>query len=327
MIEGADIAVPSRAGWPPAGFGFLLAMLACLLAGVLLMNDGMLESSYAGFGFLMMIPFALGGLATGAGLKIYTSIGCVFAPLILFAVVFPFVYFGLAEGLVCILMALPFWLAAGLGGGIATYLIHRRQASTERARIKVVALLSLPFAMIYAEEMSPPAWHERVVVREVIINASAEEVWPLLVSIPAISPDEGKATFTHDWADIPRPSEARLVERASGLVRQARWGSDIRFEERITALTPGEAIAWNFAFPDDSVQQYTDRHVAPDGPLLKIASGGYQITTLGEDRVRLTLRTTYQMRSRLRWYLGWWGEVMLGDVQDNVLAIIKARAE
>lgn len=327
MINQPEPAAKSTLRRPPAGFGFLLAMLVCMLAGVLMLNAGALETSYGGIGFLMLIPFALGGLATGAGLKLYSSAGCIFAPLVLFAVIFPFVYLELAEGLVCILMALPFWLAAGLGGGLAAYLIRRREGQREATRTNVAALLAVPFAFIYAEEASPPEWQERVVMREVIIAASAEEVWPLLVAIPEISPYEGKPTFTHDWAGIPRPSEARLVQRTSGLVREAQWGHDIRFEERITALVPGEAIAWDFAFPDNSVQDYTDRHIAPDGPLLKIASGGYQIEAIGKNRVRLTLRTAYRMRSRLGWYLGWWGEVMLGDVQDNVLAIIKQRAE
>jgi hypothetical protein len=106
-----------------------------------------------------------------------------------------------------------------------------------------------------------------------------------------------------------------------------QWGDDIQFEERITALAPGKTIQWDFAFPDNSVQAYTDRHIAPDGPLLKIASGGYRLERLDPGKTRLTLHTTYHMRSRLDWYLGWWGEVMLGDVQDNVLAIIKQRAE
>lgn len=311
---------------PPAGFGFLLAMLLCMLAGVLLLNSGTMESSYAGFGFLMLVPFALGGLVTGAGLKIYTSAGCIFAPLILFAIIFPFVYFGLAEGLVCILMALPFWLAAGLGGGLAAYLIRRR-ARREIARLNVIALLTVPFAFIYVEEVSPPQWQEREVVRSVTIGASADDVWPLLISIPGITPYEGQPTFTHDWVGIARPSEARLIERDGMLVREAKWGRDIRFEERITHLSPGKSIAWDFAFPDNSVQAYTDRHISPDGPLLTIARGGYRIEPLGDDRVRVTLHTTYRMRSRLAWYLEAWGELLLGDVQDNVLAIIKQRAE
>jgi hypothetical protein len=164
-------------------------------------------------------------------------------------------------------------------------------------------------------------------VRSVDIAATPDQVWPLLLSIPGVSPDEGRTTFTHDIVGIPRPSEARLVQRGAVLVREARWGKDIRFEERVTRLVPGQAIGWDFAFPDSSVQDYTDRHISPDGPMLKIASGGYRIEPLGAGQVRVTLATTYRMRSRLGWYAGLWGEVLLGDIQDNVLAIIKARAE
>jgi len=309
----------------------MLAMLGLLLAGILLLNTGALEMSYSGYAFMFLFPFAIGGLATGAGLQVYSHYGCILAPVLLFAIIFPLVHYGLAEGLVCILMALPLWLAAGLGGGLATWFIHRRQRSLSEeggtARLKVVGLLALPFALLYAEEVSPPAWQTRTVVRSVDIPASADDVWPLLVAIPAVGPDEGIATFTHDIAGIPRPSEARLVTREGGLVREGRWGTGIRFEERITALDPGRRIAWDFAFPDNSVQQYTDHHISPDGPLLQIAHGGYTLTPLGAGRVRVTLATTYRMRSRLGWYLELWGEQMLGDVHDNVLAIIRQRAE
>ncbi len=316
---------------PRAGGGFILAMLALLLGGLVLLNTGVLESSYAGVAFMGVIPFAIGGLATGAGLQVYSHYGCLIAPVVLFAVMFPLVHYGLAEGLVCIIMVLPFWLAAGLGGALATWLIHRRQQRMEReaqmTRFQVVALAALPFALLYAEEASPPAWQERAVVRSVDIAAAPGEVWPLLLSIPGVREDEGIATFTHDIAGIPRPAEARLVQRGDGLVRAARWGKDIRFEERVTRLEPGRAIGWDFAFPDTSVQDYTDRHISPDGPLLKIASGGYTLEPLPGGKARVTLTTTYRMRSRLDWYAGMWGEVLLGDVEDNVLAIIKARAE
>lgn len=322
---------PSSARGPRAGLGFTLAMLACLLGGILLLNTGVLETSYSGFAFMAMIPFAIGGLAVGAGLRVYSHYGCLVAPVLLFAVMFPLVHYGLAEGLICILMVLPFWLAAGLGGGLATWIIHRRAQKMgkdgDATRLQVVGLLALPFAVLYAEEASPPQWQERSVVRSVTIAAPPQDVWPLLVSIPGVAPSEGIATFTHDVAGIPRPTEARLVKRGGQLVRAARWGSDIRFEERVTRLVPDRAIGWDFAFPDTSVQDYTDRHISPDGPMLKIARGGYRLEPLGDGRVRVTLTTTYRMRSRLSWYLELWGEQMLGDVQDNVLAIIKTRAE
>jgi len=317
---------------PRAGAGFLLAMLAVLLVGIALLNTGVLERSYSGVAFMGIIPFAIGALATGAGLQIYSHYGCILAPALVFAVLFPLVHYGIAEGLVCIIMVLPFWLAAGLGGGLATWMIHlRRQRRGDPesgdARLKVVGLMAVPFVLLYAEEASPPDWQERTVTRSVTIAANADAVWPLLVAIPAVGPDEGIATFTHDIAGIPRPAEARLVQRGASLVREGRWGEAIRFEERITALEPGRRIAWDFAFPDNSVQRYTDHHISPDGPLLKVAHGGYTLTPLADGRVKVSLATTYRMRSRLGWYLELWGERMLGDVQDNVLAIIKQRAE
>lgn len=314
-----------------AGAGFLLAILALLLGSLLLLNTGSLEGSYAGFAFMGLIPFAIGALITGAGMQIYSHYGCIVAPAVIFPITFAIMHFTGAEGLVCILIVLPFWLAAGLGGGLATWIIHRRQSRPAQAqgttRVQAVALAALPFALLYAEEKSPPAWEEHAVVRHVDIAADARDVWPLLLAIPAVSPDEGIATFTHDLAGIPRPAEARLVQRGGQLVREGRWGEAIRFEERVTTLEPGRRIAWNFAFPDNSVQAYTDRHISPDGPMLKIAHGGYTLTPLGEGRVRVTLSTTYRMRSRLDWYLELWGERMLGDVEDNVLAIIETRAE
>lgn len=203
----------------------------------------------------------------------------------------------------------------------------RESIAKGSTKIRVSALLALPFAVLLAEELNPAAWQERSVVRSVDIAAAPHEVWPLLLSIPGVTPDEGRATFTHDIAGIPRPSEALLEQRGEVLIRAARWGENIRFEERVTQLDPGRAIGWDFAFPDSSVQDYTDRHISPDGPLLKIASGGYRIEALGKGRARVTLTTTYRMRSRLGWYLALWGEVLLGDVQDNVLTIIKTRAE
>ena len=314
-----------------AGAGFLLAMLLLLLAGLLLLNSGVLESSYAGIAFMGIVPFAIGALATGAGLQIYSHYGCIIAPAVIFAVTFAILHFTGAEGLVCILMVLPFWLVAGFGGSLATWAIHRRRqrlnADGGASRLHAVGLLALPAALLLAEEANPPLWETRTVVRSIEIAAPAAEVWPLLLAIPAVRPDEGIATFTHDIAGIPRPAEARLVQRGDRLVRLGRWGDAIHFEERVTRLVPGRAIGWNFAFPGTSVEDYTDRHISPDGPMLNIVEGGYTLIPLRKDRVRVSLSTTYRMRSRIGWYAGCWGELMLGDVHDNVLAIIRARAE
>ncbi|TRD10428.1 hypothetical protein FGU71_00095 [Erythrobacter insulae] len=316
--------------------GFLLAMLATVLCAFAYLVYGPgLENGFAGFGALFAIPFAIGALIGGLGWASYNTIGCLIAPVALFAILFPLVYFGVGEGLVCIMMVLPFWLAGGIGGALAALLIKIRREEAEQAeqaadggtRLKVSAALLIPFAVIFAEEMAPPQWQTRSVSRSVTIQASADTVWSMLIAVPDIADTEGTATFAHDLIGIPRPSDAALVKRGDTLVREAEWGPDIRFEEHVDDIVSGKRIAWTFVFPDGSVQAHTDKHIDPDGPILKIARGGYTLTQTGPNEVTLNLTTSYQMRTRLGWYFELWGEVLLGDVQGNVLAVIKTRAE
>lgn len=311
---------------------FALAMLLLMLVSFAYLVYGSgFEHFFPSFGAMLAIPFAAGALFANAsgGNSPFNMFGCIFAPLALFAVIFPLVYFGFAEGLICILMVLPFWLVAGLGGGLAAWLNarwQRHEALGEGEHVRAAAWALLPLVLVMLDEVAPAPWQERTVQRSVWVAATPEQVWPLLLTIPAIRQEEGRPTLTHDWLGVPRPSNAELVQTEAGLVRKAEWGSNIRFEEHVTQVTPGRGIAWRFVFPDGSVQAHTDRHIAPNGPILKIMHGGYSLQGVNGG-TQVTLTTTYRMRTRLGWYLEWWGEQILGDVEVNVLTIIKDRAE
>jgi hypothetical protein len=326
-----DEVVPLNTAPESAGAPFLLAMLAVVIAGAAWFTYGAgLEHAFVGWGFLLAIPFALGALATGIGALPFNVVGCLGAPILLFAIILAIVNLGFAEGLICIAMVLPFWVVAGVGGGLAALIIRKRRAVFEAqggARVQVAAFLTLPFALIYAEEVTPAQWETRSVESAVIIDADPAEVWPLLLSIPDISAQEGISTFTHDVIGLARPSEATLETRGTSQVRVGQWGPNITFEEHVTQRIEGQRVAWRFVFPDDSVQIHTDKHIDPDGPILKVARGSYNLERLDNGATKVTLKTQYRMRTRLGWYFGLWGEVMLGDVHDNVLAIIKKRAE
>lgn len=310
----------------PLSLGLVVVMLGAFGYLVFASGSGTFDE-ITGYGALIALPMSVGALLT-LNIGSYSPLGCLVAPVGLGLLCATLVQFG-AEGLICVVMLMPIWFLAGLGGGLIALLVLRRERQGDEAstRVRSVGLAVLPFLLIYADALAPSSWQQREVVRSSIISAPPEEIWPLLVSIPKIGPEEGRGTFTHDWLGVPRPTEARLVERDGKSVRLAQWGADARFEEAITSIRPGRSIEWDFAFPDPSLQNQVDRHVSPDGEILKIQSGSYRLEPISDGQTRVTLATRYAMRSRLSWYFAWWGERMLGDVQDNVLAVIRQRSE
>jgi len=163
--------------------------------------------------------------------------------------------------------------------------------------------------------------------RSIVIHASPAQIWPYAVANPHIRADEGQWNFTQSILRLPRPRATTLSGQGVGAIRTAYWGDHINFEEKITQWQPGKRLGWTFAFTNASLQDYTDRHIAPDGQFLKIDTGDYTLTPLGNGDTRLTLRTNYIAKTHVNLYAQIWGEIMLGDIQDNVLAIIKQRAE
>lgn len=307
-----------------------ITLLLVLVGAALLLfyTDVFGYSSMAGYAALLAIPFSLGGMFTQmVDPKGESSpIGCFVMPTLAIAGVSLLLWLLIGEGAVCIAMILPLWIPAATGGALANRLSNRRERQTDADLLKSSWLI-VPLMLLFYEQVNPQQWQDEAVVREITIAVPAAELWPMLGSIRAIRPDEGRSTFTQDVLGIPRPSDAVLVHRDGESVRLARWGNSIHFEEHIVAMVPGSSMQWAFVFGDGSVSQHTDRHISPDGPVLKIAQGGYEITEIAPGISKLRLTTKYRMRSRMAPYLRLWGEVLLGDVEANVLAIIKQRAE
>lgn len=231
----------------------------------------------------------------------------------------------LREGVVCLVMALPFWVAFGYIGLWPVYLYRRNQRQVDPAIFRAHALLLLPFLALLIDQQVAPPRETRTVVREIIVDAPAAAVWPRLLAIPAISSKEGRWNISQDILRLPRPVAAHLRGEGPGAVRDARWQDGIRFEEIVTDWQPGEALRWRFAFPDPSIHERTDRHIEPHGRHLWIDEGGYRLIPLSGGRTKIRLWTRYHLATPFNAYAGWWGEHILGDIQDNVLAVVAGR--
>lgn len=231
----------------------------------------------------------------------------------------------LREGVICIAILAPVWAISCLFGAWAVTSFQREMRS--KLKLNSAALFMLPFLMMGVERYIPQVATGYVVQREIIIDAAPEAVWPHLLRMDEIRANEGRWNVTQNLFAVPRPVSAVVVGEGVGAVRHAGWGAHVTFEERITYWDEGRALRWNFVFPNDSVHKHTDEYISPDGMHLRIGEGGYRLEALDDNRTRLVLYTTYQAQTPINAYARLWGELFLGDIQGNILEIVKDRAE
>jgi len=116
------------------------------------------ENEYAGFGALIALPMAVGALFT-LQFGSYSPLGCLIAPIGLGLMCYGLVLIG-AEGLICVVMIMPFWFIAGLGGGlIALFVLRKNRAQPDEndTKLRSVGIAAFPFLLIYLEGAAPAA--------------------------------------------------------------------------------------------------------------------------------------------------------------------------
>lgn len=285
------------------------------------------ESGLVSFSFLLLLP---AGITAFAG---YVSDPLATRPLRHYRLMSLYVYAAamllslvvLHEGVICVLLLMPLWLLSGVVGATIAYRMRRRGRSHDR--LYCCALLVVPLLAMQIEPAIPLPTDHATVERSMVIAASPETLWPLLRGVPDVRPDEGRWNLSQDVFGIPRPIGATLTRDGIGGDRIGVWEYGIRFRERITAWEPGRRIEWRFLFDDIDGWDFTDRHLRPDSAYFRVTTGGYRMTPLKDGRTLLTVHTSYRITTPVNAYSRLWGELFLGDLENNLLAMIRQRAE
>ena len=228
------------------------------------------------------------------------------------------------EGVICCLMLAPIWLVSGL---IGAHLVYRyRKHHADYSKVFSASFLALPLMVGAIEPSCSPAWQSYTVSRSAVIAAPATRIWPLLRGIPDVRPGEGRWNLTQDLFGVPRPLGAHLQGDGLGAVRTARWERGIEFSEVIDEWQAGRRIGWRFDFHGSKGWQFTDPHLRPDSSYSRIIQGGYKLDPIDATHARVTVSTTYAIRTTLNPYAAVWGQLFLGDLEGNLLTLIDQRA-
>jgi hypothetical protein len=325
---------PSRRNVSPVLriLGAIAVALAFACGVYLLMEAVQPDTGLVSFSFLLVLPAAICAfvayVADPWGERSAAYYRLIPVWILLAVVVLSLIV--LHEGVVCVLILSPLWLLSGFIGADITWRLRRHRYDDDEEptnKVHCAAILLLPLLSMQIEPYVPLPQADVAVTRSIVVDASPAQIWPLLRGIPDVRPGEGKWNITQDLIGVPRPLGARLVGEGIGAQRLANWGHDVRFREQIVEWQPGTRIAWRFRFDDMNAWQFTDRHLMPDSPYFRVTTGGYRLEPLASGQTRLTLDTHYWIKTPVNAYSRLWGELFLGDLENNLLALVKQRAE
>ena len=227
------------------------------------------------------------------------------------------------ETIICVLIIAPiFTVLMVLGQAIMRSLLKNAliEASSDRVN---VSLLMLPFLAVplFGQVNFPQA--QMRVTTQMVIEAPEDVIWAHTFEISEIKDHERVWTLSHNILGTPLPIDAMV----DGRVRKLRWSSGIRFEEHLTQIEPNRSMAWDFVFNAPETLVAFDPHIAPQGGIVNMRAGSYQLAELPNGDTVLTLETMYSVTTPINGYLALWGEVFLQDFHHAVLSVIKMRSE
>lgn len=229
----------------------------------------------------------------------------------------------LLEGAICVVMAAPIFFFFSSVGGVISGLISRNRE--RRAPAVVIALL--PFVLSPLELRTPPPAEERTVVTERLVRASPEALWPEVVRVREIRPEEVSTGF-FGRIGIPQPLEATLDRDGAGALRTARFRGGIVFLERVEIWDPGRRLGFTIrVVPESIAPGALDEHVRVGTERFDVTWGEFRLEPLAGGSTRLVLSSRHRLATRFNAYAGFWTDAVMRDLQARICAVIAARAE
>ena len=305
------------------GIPTLYALILRLLFGV---DDWKGLFSVMSVTFLFLLPTILGALS------VYLS-SHQNAKSLTYRVLFPWVSLFLfliitlafaVEGWACWLMILPvFMVASSIGGLIGGYL----KTKSNNDRLNISLLFLLPFLIVPVENMIETIPSTYKAYTYIDIDAPVEKIWDNVTRVKEIPIEKDKGFLTKILG-FPRPVKANLNYEGVGAYREAIFTKGLVFHETVTEYKDNKRMVFDIkAYPHEIPSTTLDEHVVIGGDYFEVLSGTYELENLPNGKNRLHLYSFFKMNTNFNFYAGWWGKLIMKDIQNNILQVEKERSE
>jgi hypothetical protein len=228
--------------------------------------------------------------------------------------------FGL-EGMICILMAMPFAIVIGLAGSALGYLAAQRLGM--KARRLAVAIFVLPMlAGVETATVTPPLSE---VVTTMEINAPPEAVWPHVIAYSSL-PEPEDLLFR---AGVGYPRQVWMEGEGEGSTRFCGFSTGT-YVEPITCWAPPYRLTFDVTQTPPAMKElsFYDHVNAPHlDQTPRNRKGEFRLIRLPGNRTRLEGSTWYEIEMYPQFYWQWWADSVVHRVHNRVFAHIKQAAE
>jgi len=278
--------------------------------------------------FFIGLPYGVGALTIGLSpvewvRSLAYRIFAPWVPILLFLVITLALSI---EGWGCWLMVLPIFLVcASLGGLTAGYFKLRKSDRANKLNLSLSLLAPLLISPVEQSLQSLPVPYEAYT--SAIIQAPGEKIWANVVRVRAIRREEDSGWLT-GVLGFPRPIQAELNYAGVGGSRKAIFSGGLVFDEVVLAYAPQRKMRFSIkANPHDIPSTTMDEHIVVGGTYFDVLDGTYELEKLGENRYKLHLYSHFQLNTHVNFYATYWARWIMQDIQNNILAVVRARSE
>jgi len=302
----------------------LKAIGAGLVLTIVLVLFGVGALRSYGAGLFIGAPFLLGfvvafvldrdGATTFRHCATITGVTLLIAALVLLVVAI--------EGVICLAMAFPLALGLALLGALLGRAAAAARGSGTAYGFAPLVLAPLLMALDAWSGAEPPL---RVVTTEIVVDASAEEVWRHVIAFPPL-PDPAD-----DWlfrAGIAAPLRATIDGEGVGAVRHCVFTTGA-FVEPIDVWDPPRVLRFQVTDQPEPMREWSPYTIHPPhlAGFLVSRQGEFRLEAFGPDRTLLRGTTWYVNRMAPAAYWGLWSDAILHRIHRRVLDHVARLAE
>lgn len=228
------------------------------------------------------------------------------------------------EGWACWAMILPIFLIfSSFGGLVGAWLKFRKKDN----RLNMCLIVVLPFILSPMEKMMGMIPGVYKADTYIDIKAPADNIWHNLTQVKTISKQEDKGRLTH-FLEFPRPIKAILNYEGVGAYREAVFTGGLKFYESVLEYIPYKKMVFSIkAYPYQIPSTTMDDHIVVGGQYFDVLIGAYELEQISGTVYRLHLYSYFKLSTNFNFYASWWAKAIMRDIQNNILQVIKNRAE